>query len=468
VAAVALLGAEFVGYGLFRNSRVSPENRWSLRLDSFRRKVVEAQAARAQAAAALWLCQPDGSRMEVPASDSPQRAAHARWQEVFEYALARHGDRIDLAVAGAEQTALVVHVDGVKYAQPKPDGRLAVSMIDYFKGHAGLDVADRRRRQIGQARIEAEGLGTHRLKIVTSGSTRDLSLSVRIDPNKHLGMALDKIGLVPAQLEQMQALIAACKGVVLVACPADEGMTTTLYALLQQHDPYTQSVATLEDEIELEIEGMNQYAQEPGADAAAIANRLTVLLRSDPNVLMLSRITDAQMVKPLLGSAAEMRCYAGLRMGDSFQALKAWIKLAGDPQQAGGALTAIVSQRLVRRLCPTCRIGFKPDPAALKKLNLPAGGGTLFKPSGRIEVKGKAVLCPTCLGLAYQGRVGVFELMVLDDAARALIADAKLDQLRTHLRKNKMKLMPEAALDKVVAGVTSIAEITRVMAEKKA
>jgi general secretion pathway protein E len=363
---------------------------------------------------------------------------------------------------------LVVHVDGVKYAQPKPEGRLAISMIDYLKGNAGLDVADRRRRQVGQTQIEAEGLGSHRLTLVTSGSTRAMSLSIRIDPEKHLGMTLDKIGLLPAQLQQIQAVVAAGKGVVLAACPGGQGMSTTLYALLQQHDPYTQSVATLEDEIEFQIEGVNHHAIDAGADAAAIANRLTVLLRSDPQVLMLSRITDAQVVKPLVSAAGEARFYAGLRMGDSFMALRAWIKLVGDPQQAAASLSAIVAQRLVRRLCPTCRVGFKPDPAALKKLNLPAGGGSLFKPSGQVMVKGKPAVCPACLGLAYRGRVGVFEVMVLDDAARRLIAAGQLDQLRAYLRKNKMKLLQEAALDKVVEGVTSIAEITRVLAEKQA
>jgi general secretion pathway protein E len=260
------------------------------------------------------------------------------------------------------------------------------------------------------------------------------------------------------------------RGVVLVACPPHAGMTTTLYALLRQHDPYTQSIATLEDPVEYQIEGANQYALEPGADAAAVAKRVTVLLRSDPQVFMLSRITDPQVVQALTApTATALRCYVGLRLGDSFTALKAWIKLVGDPAQAASALTAIVSQRLVRRLCPTCRIGFRPDPAALKKFNLPTQGvGELFKPSGQITIKGKPTTCPTCLGLAYQGRVGVFEVMALDDEARQLIATGQIDPLRVHLRKHKMKLMQEAALDQVVAGVTSIAEITRVMAEKQA
>jgi type II secretory ATPase GspE/PulE/Tfp pilus assembly ATPase PilB-like protein len=331
-------------------------------------------------------------------------------------------------------------------------------------------VADRRRRQTGDALIEAEGQGRHRLIVVAAGSTREMSMSVRIDRDKQLAIPLDKIGLLPVQMQQLQPAIATGKGLILVACPAHAGMTTTLYALLHQHDPYTQSVSTLEDPIEFPIEGANQSAIEPGSDGTAIAKRVTVMLRSDPQVFMLSRITDAQVVAALTGPVSgSMRCYAGLRMNNTFSALGAWIKLVGDPQQAAASLTAIVSQRLVRKLCPTCRVGFTPDPAALKKLNLPAQGiGTLYKPSGQVMIKNKPATCPACLGMAYRGRLGVFEVMVLDDEARELIAAGQLDPLRSHLRKNKMKLMQEAALDKVVAGVTSIAEISRALAEKEA
>jgi type II secretory ATPase GspE/PulE/Tfp pilus assembly ATPase PilB-like protein len=469
-AALVIIGGDLAGYTLYRNAKVAPESRWTGKMDTLKRGAAEARTARAQLEATLRICRPDGTKLEVPGPDTPQGPVHARWQEVFDFALPRHADRVDLVVAGADQTALVVHIDGVKYAQPKPDGRLAMGMIEYLKEHSGLDVADRRRRQTGDALIEAEGQGRHRLIVVAAGSTREMSLSVRIDRDKQLALPLDKIGLLPLQVQQLKPALATGKGIVLVACPQHAGMTTTLYALLHQHDPYTQSVSTLEDPIEFPIEGANQAAIEPGSDGTAVAKRVTVLMRSDPQVFMLSRITDPQVVAALTApTTGAMRCYAGLRMNNTFSALGAWIKLVGDPQQAAAALTAIVSQRLVRKLCPTCRVGFTPDPAALKKLNLPAQGiGTLYKPSGQVMIKNKPVTCPACLGMAYRGRVGVFEVMVLDDEARELIGAGQLEPLRAHLRKNKMKLMQEAALDKVVAGVTSIAEISRALAEKEA
>ena len=133
-------------------------------------------------------------------------------------------------------------------------------------------------------------------------------------------------------------------------------------------------------------------------------------------------------------------------------------------QKAAAAIGAVMTQRLVRRLCVTCRVPFKPDPAVLRKLNLPPEKvSTLYKNSGQVLVKDKPAVCPDCLGLGFKGRVGVFEMMAFDEQARTFMAAGQYDQLRAHLRKQKVLWLQEAALAKAVEGVTSIGEITRVM-----
>ena len=136
---------------------------------------------------------------------------------------------------------------------------------------------------------------------------------------------------------------------------------------------------------------------------------------------------------------------------------------------AAGGLGAIVSQRLVRKLCPTCRVAYKPDPNVLRKLNLPAQRvPQLYKHSGKIRVgKDRTQTCSTCLGMGYRGRVGVFEIMVLDDEARKILAAGQMDQFRAHLRRHKMLYLQESALLKVVEGQTSISEITRALGANK-
>jgi type II secretory ATPase GspE/PulE/Tfp pilus assembly ATPase PilB-like protein len=126
----------------------------------------------------------------------------------------------------------------------------------------------------------------------------------------------------------------------------------------------------------------------------------------------------------------------------------------------------VLAQRLVRKLCLSCRAPFTPDPAALKKLNLPADRvGQLYRETGQVMIKDKPQQCPACMGMGFRGRVAVFETMVLDDEARKLIAAGQLDALRAHLRKQRMLWLQEAALARVVEGVTSIGEVQRALAK---
>lgn len=466
VLAVALLAGSVVGYAMYRNTKVPEGGKWGFSLDSFRQRVEAAQVAAAQKHATLKMLNPDQTPQAVPAGEDPMVAAHQLVQDTLEFALPRRAEKIDLLIAGSQQVALVVTVDGVKYPQPSPEAKVGLAVIDYIKKAARLDVTDRRRRQVGQALIDAGDYGRHTLGLTTSGSTREISLSIRIDPNQRMAMSVDTMGLLPAQAEQVKHILSGSRGLVIVASPSHQGQTTTLYSLLKHHDPYTQSIVTLEDDVPFEIEGVNHNTLEPGLDpeSGALAQRVAGLLRQDPQVFMLSRLTDAQTAKTLAGAATGARLYVGLKQDDTFVALKAWVKAVGDPALASKGLAAIISQRLVRRLCPTCRVSYTPDPALLKKLNLPVDRvGTLYKHSGQVLVKNKPQACPSCMGMGYIGRTAVYEVMLLDDQARQLVAQGQVDALRSHLRKQKMLWLQEAGVSKVVDGVTSISEITRAM-----
>jgi len=254
---------------------------------------------------------------------------------------------------------------------------------------------------------------------------------------------------------------------VIVAAPPQHGAPTTLYSLLHEHDPYTSSLATLEDEVQFDLEGVSHNLIEPGQSSAKINEKLGGLLRADPSAFMISRVVDPQAAKLLAQSAPEIRIYVPIPQDGTFSALQLWLKVTGDPKLVAEGLGAVIAQRLVRRLCHTCRVSYTPDPSALKKLNLPATKvGDLFRASGKIMVKDNEVQCPDCHGLGYRGRVGVFEVMIVDDAARKYIAANQLDTLRLHLRKHKMLYLQESALAKVVDGTTDIKEVTRVMSSK--
>ncbi len=464
IGVVVLLGG-LLGYAYYRNSRVPEKMQWSLSLDSITQMIQAQQTARAQSRATLTLLSQDESRIDVPSGSDPRAEAHAALERVLDYALPRGADRIDLAV-DSKKASMSVRIDGVRYPQDQLDPQLAMGLIDYVKEAAGLDAEDRRKKQSGSFKIDLEG-DRHTLDVTSSGSTRGYTLAIEIDAGRRAQMPLTHLGLLDQQKEQLKKVIQSRGKVVLVAAPPRHGGTTTLYSLLQEEDPYTASVVTLEDEKVFELEGVSHNVMPDGFSAAQFNEKLSVLLRSDPQVMLVSRLVDQQTAKLAAQAADEVRFYIPIPRDDTFAGLKMWVKVVGDARQAAQGLGAIVSQRLVRKLCTTCRTPYKPEAAALKKLNLsPEKVSQFYHASGQVVVKGKPQPCPACLGLGYRGRTGVFELMVLDDQARKHIAAGETDKLRTYLRKRKMLWLQEAGLAKVVEGVTDIKEVTRALAEK--
>ena len=461
---IFFVAASLLGYGYYRNQNVQNEDdKWTFSMESFKNRISSTESAQAQKRANILITTKEGQPLEVPSGDDPRVGAHRKFEDLVEFLLPRGGDRIDMAV-NAQNAAVIAKIDGVRYPLSDVEAPIAVSMIDYLKAAANMDMAERRKKQTGELHFKSYELGNHCIGMTTYGSTRELVLTMSVDPLERSLLGIDQIGLLDAQLEQLQPLVAEHKYVVIAASPPEHGQTTTLYNLVQKHDPYVNSVVTLEDKIPFELEGVSHNPIDASTAPGDITKRVAAMLRAEPQVMFLSHIHDGQLAQLIADSSQEARFYIGMRAEDTFSALRAWIKATGDPRTAGENLGAVVAQRLVRRLCTTCRVPFAPDPAALRKLNLaPDKVGTLFKHSGQVLVKNRPEPCPACSGLGYRGQIGVFEVMVLDDEARNILAEGNLEQLRAHLRKNKMLWLQEAALAKVVDGITSIQEITRAL-----
>ncbi len=461
--ALVLTGGAIGGYIYYRNGQVPEQARWTLSLDSFRNRMDKMQAASARKNVTMTLMSEDDAMLEVPVGDTPQAKAHQVLEQILEFALPRGADQIEVAV-DSTRAAVAVRVDGVRYPQPTLEPAVAVALIDYMKGAAGLDLADRRRKQSGTTIVNAGELGKHQLGVITSGSTQAMQMVIPIDPVAQASIPLDQMGMLEAQCNQLIEVLDKRGGTVIVSCPPQHGQTSTLYTLLQRHDPYTQSVYTLEDKHPFEIEGVNHEKLPPDADPEKCNQIINSMLRRDPAVLFYDRRPDPVTAKTIARYSDEVRFYVGMTKEDTFSALRAWVKLVGSARAATEHLGVIVSQRLVRKLCPTCRTQYAPDAAALRKFNLPADKiKRLYKASGQVMVNKKPRVCPDCLGMGYKGRTGVFEVMVFDEQARKMLADKQIEQLRSHLRKQKMLWLQEAALAKVVEGVTDIKEVTRAL-----
>jgi len=463
LALLLLVGAG-VGYSIIRNKEVPEAERWHLSADLVRDFLLKRREAAAQKEATLrFITMGSGSSSSfkpVPLAEDPNYQSHLALEELLNAAFARHAQRIELAVSGQE-VAVQFTIDGVAYRQEPIEPAAAVAMISYLKAEVGLDVEDRRRRQTGEIRVDTAEHGQHTLKVSTAGSTRGVTCSIEIDPRAQLEIPYAQIGLINSQKEKLQPVLDEGKGLVIVASPGRQGRTATLYALLQQHDPYMMDIHTIEQPIELDLEGVTQH--EPGAEGWE--RSLNSLLLRDPAVVMLGQLPDEATAKRAAeAAAADSRLYVSLKADDTFAALRAWMKVVGDKAQVAEGLRAILAQRLVRKLCPTCRQAYRPDAAALKKLNLPAEKiNELYKASGKVQSGREEQTCPTCNGIGYLGRSAAFELMVVDDVARDHIRAGDANALRSHLRKQGMLWLQEAALAKVVNGETSITEVMRVL-----
>lgn len=466
-AAVLILSGAIVGYIVWRNNQVPIDAQWEFSWRILTKKISSYQAAQAQKAATVTLLAQDGEPIEVPSGNDPQAKAHHMLEQALDFAMLRNADSLEL-ITSANRAKLTVQIDGADYPQAGIEPSIAVPMVDYLKNHAGLDLAERRRKQTGMLKFNSIEYGQHQLELSAYGSTRGLTLSMLIDPQKHVSIPLKELGMLESQYEQLEPLVRDPRGLVLVASLPRHGQTTTLYSLLQNHDPYTQSIYTLEDVIPYEAEGVNHKILSANSDAEMIHQELAALIRTDPQVVMLTQLNDRKASGLMAKSSREIRFYLGMRQEDTLSNLRMWCKQVGDANLATRHLAAIVATRLVRRLCFTCRQPFKPDPAALKRLSLsPNKVEHLYKASGHVMVNKKSRPCPDCYGMGYRGRIAVFEVLVLDNEAKGFIVNRQADQLRAHMRKKKMLWLQEAALARVVEGITDIKEVTRALSNRK-
>jgi general secretion pathway protein E len=217
------------------------------------------------------------------------------------------------------------------------------------------------------------------------------------------------------------------------------------------------------------LEGVTQNTLPLSATAQEEAQKVSWVVSQEPDVVMIDAVEDSNSARDLAGfaDAPNRRAYVGLRAGSAFEALKLWRKLVGDDNLAIKSLRLIIAGRAIRKLCEACKVGYTPDPTLLKKLNMdPAKVSKLFqaRTSPQRDAKGNPVPCTFCNDLAFKGRVGVYELLVIDDVMRNLLLNNGTDnQIKQAFRQQKGRYLQEMALDLVEKGETSVNEVQRAL-----
>jgi type II secretory ATPase GspE/PulE/Tfp pilus assembly ATPase PilB-like protein len=267
--------------------------------------------------------------------------------------------------------------------------------------------------------------------------------------------------------DQIHALATQPHGMLIVCGPTGAGKSTTLYACLGELDRHQQNIITIENPVEYNLEGITQIEVNPKAEKT-FASELRSILRQDPDVIMIGEIRDKE--------TAEIACQAAqtghmvfstLHANDTVTAIGRLLDLGVPPFNIASALSGVLSQRLVRLLCPKCKVRYKPNPELLRKANLPVEKIKFFyRPPEEEELQnedGEPQVCGTCGGSGYYRRSGIFELLVVSDKVRELVRDnPNMTAIKQEAVKGGLRFLYEDGLRLVVEGQTSIQELLRV------
>ncbi len=323
---------------------------------------------------------------------------------------------------------------------------------------AGLDISERRRPQDGRARINAAG-GSIDIRMSTLPALHGESIVMRILPRASDLPPLARIGLLEPQLEALLGAVRQPQGLVLITGPTGSGKTSTLYSTLLTVRGREKHVITLEDPVEIALQGLTQVQV---ADKAGLtfAAGLRSVLRQDPDVILVGEVRDSETARlALQASLTGHLVLSTLHTNDAVGAVARLIDMGAEPYLVSSALSLVVAQRLVRRPCQQCRVPIEPSPQVLEALNLhPAelAGGQLMGGRG----------CNACREVGFRGRTGIFEVLPITDGMRtAMTTGAGERALAVAASKANAISMRDSGIAAALRGDTTLEEVLRVTSE---
>lgn len=357
-----------------------------------------------------------------------------------------------------EQMSVRYRIDGILHAAEPFDRPTGDAVLNVFKVLAAMDISEKRKPQDGSFGAKLEGRGDCEFRVATSGSKAGEKMVMRILDNATAVGRLDEVGMRPKMIAEVRSLVTQPHGMFLLAGPTGSGKTTTLYAALREIDRFQRNIITVEDPIEYQLDNITQMEINTKS-GQTFAGSLRSILRQDPDVIMIGEIRDQETATIACQAATTGHMvFSTVHSNDSVTALFRLLDLGVEPFMLASAITAILSQRLIRVLDETCKEPYKPKPEFLKKANLPADKVDVFY---RVPTD-PALLPPGSTG--YLGRTGIFELLVITEPMRDMIRDnPSLNAIKAEARKNGMIYLQEDGLRQVIQGNTSIEELLRVV-----
>jgi type IV pilus assembly protein PilB len=345
-------------------------------------------------------------------------------------------------------------IDGVLYEMVPPPKYLGPAITSRIKVMSNLDIAERRLPQDGRIELQVGGHPVD-LRVAVLPTMHGESVVMRVLDRSNVELSLDRVGLRPDDLEKVRQLINKPNGIVIVTGPTGSGKTTTLYAALQELNDIDVKILTAEDPVEYDIDGLCQCQINTEA-GLTFAAALRSFLRQDPDIILVGEIRDLETAQiAVQASLTGHLVFSTLHTNDAPSSIVRLLDLGIEAFLLTATVEAIVAQRLVRRICQSCKEAYTPSEEQLMELNLRPD-----QVMGKKFFRGKG--CEVCHGSGYKGRSALYEIMAMDDGMRDLIMkSASTSVLREESRKRGMRTLRESGLLTIYDGLSTIDEVVR-------
>lgn len=351
---------------------------------------------------------------------------------------------------GEDIVKIRYRIDGVLHETMKYPKHLHSPVVARIKIISNLDITIKRLPQDGRKKFEFDHTNVD-LRISTLPTVHGEKVAIRILDRDKYFMKLENLGFSPENLAEYRKIINYPYGMILVSGPTGSGKTTTLYSTLHELDITGKNIVTIEDPVEYMLEGINQVQVQPKI-GLTFAEGLRSILRQDPNIIMVGEIRDTETADIAIRAALTGHLVLStIHTNDSASAVTRLIEMGVEPFLIASSVIGVVAQRLVRKICPECKIEYDADDKEL--LSLGIGGPQKLN-------KGKG--CSFCNNTGYRGRVAIYEVLkILKDHRRLIINKASADKIKELSIKNGMKTLKENGVGLVLRGVTTVEEILK-------
>ncbi|MFG0247231.1 MAG: GspE/PulE family protein [Phycisphaerales bacterium JB052] len=354
---------------------------------------------------------------------------------------------------GEKKIKVRLRVDGVLFESMNPPPQMAAAIVSRLKIMADLDISERRVPQDGRIRCVVGGRKLD-LRVSTLPSGYGEKVVMRILDTKSINVQLEDLGFDEHTLDIWKRQIVEPHGILLVTGPTGSGKTTTLYSSLRQIDKAKLNVSTVEDPIEYHLEGITQ-TQTHEKIGMTFAKALKALLRQDPDVIMLGEIRDHETAHTAVQAALTGHLVLStLHTNDAPSSVTRLVNIGLEPFLVGAAVNGVLAQRLLRKLCQNCKTQEAPSEDMAEFLEMQGlPNDQLWVPKG----------CDKCRNTGYSGRVGIYEMLAIDDELRDIIArNPNVSEFRRTCLERGMNSLRQDGINKASTGMTSVQEVLRV------